>query len=110
MLLLADPRITHLPTHALSPALVDTELELGLEELKDAIGSDSGRLLLVEFTDESPGGIPIVAKPVIKSGRITLPKAAAPATAVTAVAAQPMREGQTPPPLDRPHLMRICCS
>lgn len=98
MLLLADPRITHLPTHALSPALVDTELEFGLEELKDAIGSDSGRLLLVEFSDESSGGIPVVAKPVIKNGRITLPKGGAPARTATAVVAQPIREGQTPPP------------
>ncbi len=98
MLLLADPRITHLPSHALSPALVDTELELGLDELRDAVGSDSGRLLLVEFTDESPGGLPIVAKPVIKSGRITLPKKGARETAVAAVAAQPIREGQTRSP------------
>lgn len=98
MLLLADPRIAHLPSHALSPALVDTELDLGLDELKAAIGPNSGRLLLVEFTDDSPGGIPIVPKPVLKKGRITLPKTktqkAAVAAAAAAVPAQPVREGQ----------------
>ena len=96
MLLLADPRIAHLPSHALSPALVDTELDLGLDELKETIGSNSGRLLLVEFTDESPGGLPIIPKPVLKKGRITLPKTKAQKTVVAAAAmpAQPVREGQ----------------
>ncbi len=97
MLLLADPRIAHLPSHALSPALVDTELDLGLDELKEAIGSNSGRLLLVEFSDELPGGIPIVPKPVLKKGRITLPKMNAKKAVVAAAAmpAQPLRESQT---------------
>jgi hypothetical protein len=36
MLLLADPRLGHLPGYALTPALVDTELDLGLAELQDA--------------------------------------------------------------------------
>jgi hypothetical protein len=96
MLLLADPRIAHLPSHALSPALVDTELDLGLDELKETIGSNSGRLLLVEFTDESLGGLPIVSKPVLKKGRITLPKTKVKKTVVAAAAmpAQPVREGQ----------------
>ncbi len=99
MLLLADPRIAHLPSHALSPALVDTELDLGLDELKDAIGSNSGRLLLVEFTDETPGGLPIFSKPVLKKGRITLPKSKAfpEVVAASTTAAQPLREGQLAP-------------
>ncbi len=96
MLLLADPRIAHLPSHALSPALVDTELDLGLDELKEAIGSNSGRLLLVEFTDESSRGISLVPKPVLRKGRITLPKAKVHKAAVTAAAVtvQPVRENQ----------------
>ncbi len=73
MLLLADPRISHLPSHALSPALVDTELELGIVELREAVGDATGRLLLVEFTDEPMGSYGPVAKPVISRGRITLP-------------------------------------
>lgn len=99
MLLLADPRIAYLPSHAYSPALVDTELDLGLEELKEVVGSNSGRLLLVEFTDESPVGLPIVPKPVLKKGRITLPKTKAQTAAVAAATApvQPLREGQAPP-------------
>ncbi len=96
MLLLADPRIAHLPSYALSPALVDTELDLGLDELKEAIGINSGRLLLVEFTDESSRGMSIVAKPILKKGRITLPKTKAQEAALTAtvIAAQPVREKQ----------------
>jgi len=97
MLLLADPRISHLPSHALAPALVDTELELGLDELRAAVGSNSSRLLLAEFTDESPGGLPIVANPVIKKGRITLSKKTAQQAALLIAAdpVQPVREGQT---------------
>ncbi len=97
MLLLADPRISHLPSHSLTPALVDTELELGLDELRETIGPDSGRLLLVEFTDDAPGTLPVVAEPIIRRDRITLPKATAQVAAVTAMAAQPVREGQTRP-------------
>ena len=94
MLLLADPRIAHLPSHALAPALVDTEIDLGLAELKEAVGNDSGRLLLVEFTDQVTASNPIVAKPIIQAGRITLPKrsttAAVSGTAV--LIDQPLRE------------------
>jgi len=52
MLLLADPRLTHLPTQSFAPALVDTEVELGLAELQQLVRPESARLLLVEFTDE----------------------------------------------------------
>ena len=96
LLLLADPRISHLPSHSLSPALVDTELDLGLDELREAIGPDSGRLLLVEFTDEPPGNLPQIAKPIIRKGRITLRESPLGQTAVlTASTVQPLREGQT---------------
>jgi hypothetical protein len=52
MLLLADPRLAHLPTQSFAPALVDTEVELGLAELHRLVRPESARLLLVEFTDE----------------------------------------------------------
>lgn len=58
MMLLADPRISHLPSQTLQPALVDTTVELGLAELKAAIGTDSARVLLIEFTDEAPASLP----------------------------------------------------
>ncbi len=97
MLLLADPRIAHLPSHALSPALVDTELDLGLNELAEAIGSNSGKLLLVEFTDESVSSLPIIPGPVPKRSRISMPRTTTQqvAAGATAAAAQPVREGQT---------------
>jgi hypothetical protein len=95
MLLMADPRIAHLPSHALSPALVDTELDLGLEELKEAIGANSGRMLLIEFTDEPVRTQPILPQPVPKRERITLPKQKAYPTVAVAASAQPVREGQS---------------
>ncbi len=52
MLLLADPRLAHLPTQSFAPALVDTDVELGLAELAQLVRPESARLLLVEFTDE----------------------------------------------------------
>lgn len=58
MLLLADPRIAYLPTDSLAPALVDTELEYSLEQLKTAVGSDSVRLMVIEFTDELTAEFP----------------------------------------------------
>jgi hypothetical protein len=58
MLLLADPRLTHLPTQSFVPALVDTEVELGLAELHQLVRPESARLLLVEFTDEVLLGLP----------------------------------------------------
>ncbi len=73
MLLLADPRVSHLPSRALAPALVDTELDMGLDELREAIGTATGRLLLVEFTDEPVGSSATTIKPAAKRGRITLP-------------------------------------
>lgn len=54
MLLLADPSMVALPTAAIQPALVDTEVEIGLNELQDLVGKGSARLLLVEFSDEPP--------------------------------------------------------
>jgi hypothetical protein len=58
MLLLADPRIAHLPTESMAPALMDTEVDYGLEQLKTAVGDESARLLLVEFSDELAPSFP----------------------------------------------------
>lgn len=58
MLLLLDPRLAPLPTHTFNPVLVDTEVEIGLEQLRDIVGNDTARLLLVEFTDEAPADLP----------------------------------------------------
>lgn len=52
MLLLADPRIAHLPTSSLAPALIDTEAAYALEQLQTVIGPESARLMLIEFSDE----------------------------------------------------------
>lgn len=51
MLLLGDPRLGHLPPQAFQPALVNTEVEIGLDKLCDLIGPASGRVILVEFSD-----------------------------------------------------------
>lgn len=72
MLLLADPRIAHLPGHALAPALVDTEVELGIAELRDIVGEDSARLLLVEFSSDAPADVAAVVPTAVQGGRITL--------------------------------------
>lgn len=56
--LLADPRIAHLPTTAFEDALIDTPIEDGLDALRRVVGSDSARLMLVEFTGEIPPGLP----------------------------------------------------
>lgn len=63
MLLLVDPRLAHLPTQSFEPVLVDTEIEIGLGELVDVVGNDSGRLLLVEFTDDAPVDLPEIVLP-----------------------------------------------
>lgn len=72
MLLLADPRIAHLPSDTLSSVLVDTEIELALDELETLVGTDTARLLMVEFLDDSPYSLPNVTQPMVRQGRITL--------------------------------------
>lgn len=66
MLLLAEPRLAHLTGSALSDALVDTDILTGLENLATIvapfIGHDAGRLLLVEFSDESPTYLSVVSR------------------------------------------------
>jgi hypothetical protein len=77
MLLLADPRIAHLATEQLKPALVDVEVEFGLEALRQAVGDESARLLLIEFTEDAPSDLPEIAQP-IDSGRDSLATIPAP--------------------------------
>lgn len=65
MLLLADPEMAAVATPAFQPALVDTEVELGLQELIDLIGNGTGRCLLVEFTDEDAIAFPETAAAIV---------------------------------------------
>ena len=88
MLLLADPLLGPLPTAAVQPALVDTEVVLGLQELTDMVGMGSGRLLLVEFSDEAP--------PELSDLGMIRPSPSGSLT--TAPAPLPQREGQPAPP------------
>lgn len=64
MLLLAEPRLVNFANTSFQPILVDTEVEIGLGELKNLIGPGSGRVMLVEFTDEPPLEIPDAAAPI----------------------------------------------
>lgn len=61
MLLFVDPRLTHLPVPSFKPVLVDSEAETGLDNLRQLVGEDSGRLLLVEFTSNAPTDVPLAA-------------------------------------------------
>jgi hypothetical protein len=71
MLLMADPRLSHLTGASLSSALVDTDIESGLESLIEIVAGDTARLLLVEFADELPSTLPLTfqhsKKPAAKS-------------------------------------------
>jgi hypothetical protein len=64
MLLLADPRISHLPQSGLKPVLVDSTVEDSLPQLARMLQNETARLLLVEFTDETPVGIPETVMPL----------------------------------------------
>ncbi len=96
MLLLADPRIAYLPSHALAPALVDTEVEFGLTELQEIVGTDSARLLLVEFSDESPSRFPPPAKVAATSTLTNPQRELAGAAAASKPARQPVRVDGAP--------------
>lgn len=77
MLLLADPRIGHMPTQELAPALVDSEVETGLAYLREAVADDSAQLLLVEFTFEAPSDLPDIEQTIQRATKalagVTLP-------------------------------------
>ena len=94
MLLLSDPALGALPTAAVQPALVDTEVVLGLQELTDMVGLGSGRLLLIEFSDEAPQELSEIGAVPIRSTASTV-LSSTPATP------QPQREGGARPPIEQ---------
>ncbi|MCL4265114.1 MAG: hypothetical protein KJ069_17990 [Anaerolineae bacterium] len=79
-LLLADPRISHLPTDDFQAALVESSVERGMAELVTTLSGESARLLLVEFSSDASPELPDVTPPVT-------------ATSTPAVDPQPRREG-----------------
>ena len=96
MLLLTDPRLGIITTEALSPALIDTDVSGSLEALTAAIGYSSGRVLVVEFTDEAPDYLPDVKRPTAPSRTEVRPLAPP--------LSPPLREGtvqSTAPPIFR---------
>ena len=64
MLLLADPRVAHLSGERLKPVLVDSTVEDGIPYLARLLEGETARLLLVEFTAETPIGIPDTVSPL----------------------------------------------
>lgn len=58
LLLLADPRISHLSTDEFNAALVESSAEKGMAELVKLVGDDSARLLFVEFSTEAAPDLP----------------------------------------------------
>lgn len=73
LLLLADPRLSHLPTSDFNDALVDTDIETGLDALIDIVADESAQLLLIEFNDESLLDLPDVVLPTPRKGQTTAP-------------------------------------
>lgn len=104
LLLLADPRMSHLPTEDFTPALVENHVEAGLGELVVMVGDDSARLLLVEFSLDAPLDLPDVqpqklttntAVPVPQPRRSSTAAVAA-TTAATAAVRQPQPQRAQP--------------
>ena len=101
MMLLADPRLAYLTGAALAPALVDSEIESGLEALTTLLGNDTARLLLVEFADELPSTLPVTfqhSKKATPSPSPAKPAAAprpppSPSPAGPSGSGAPLREG-----------------
>jgi hypothetical protein len=107
MMLLADPRLAYLTGAALAPALVNSEIESGLEALTGILANDTARLLLVEFADELPSTLPVTFQhskkpaPSAPSKPATAPRPAPPDSPTTAPGlpgGAPLREGMTPAP------------
>jgi hypothetical protein len=85
------------PTQNFAAALVDTEIEVGLGALADIVGEETGRFLLVEFTEDAPTDFLSVTQVTRRSGKkLTTPPAPTPVrqsvlpdpTVVTAVAVE----------------------
>ncbi len=94
MLLLGDPRLGHLPPQSFQPALVNTEVETGLDKLAELIGPGSGRVILVEFSDEPMIEYQDLTRPVARPQTRT--ESAAPPTPPTTPirATRPEIDGQ----------------
>ena len=88
LFLLADPRVAHLPTQSLAPALVDTEIEVGLGALADVIREETGRFLLVEFAQNVPAEFQDVTQVSQRSGK-QLPEPPTPTPVRESLAEQP---------------------
>ncbi|HSM58253.1 MAG TPA: hypothetical protein VK879_19015 [Candidatus Sulfomarinibacteraceae bacterium] len=105
MLLLADPRVTHLPQEALKPVLIDSTVEDSLPQLAQLLDRETARMLIVEFTDETPVGIPDSVIPLGSQQRRTQPSSGPSGRALSPPERQPQRAqaGPTtqPSPLDR---------
>ncbi len=102
MMLLADPRLAYLTGAALAPALVDSEIEGGLEALTTLLGNDTARLLLVEFADELPSTLPVTfqhskkattSAPPAKPAAAPRPPPGPSPTAGPSSSGAPLREG-----------------
>lgn len=96
MLMLADPRISHLATDDFNPALVQSNMEGGLAALVRVIGDDSARLLLVEFSTDTPLELPDVPpQPLAQETAAPDPQ---PRRAATASAAETVTAERKPQP------------
>lgn len=108
LLLLADPRLSHLPTDDFNEALVDTDIESGLDALIDIVADESARLLMIEFNDDSLLDLPDVVQPRPREGQLMAPtpqprrnpEAAPQPTASSERRPQPVREGGPAPARD----------
>ncbi|WP_420632350.1 hypothetical protein [Candidatus Leptofilum sp.] len=102
LMLLADPRLSHLPTDDFNEALVDTDIESGLDALIDTVADESARLLIIEFNDDSLLDLPDVVVPRPREGQVIAPTPQPrrdPEAMTLPVASserrpQPIREGQ----------------
>ncbi len=77
-LLLADPRASSLPAEQLKPVLVDSTVEDGIPALTQLLEGESARLLLIEFTAETPIGIPETVSPLSPGSKRRITAADAP--------------------------------
>ena len=108
LLLLADPRLSHLPTDDFNEALVDTDIESGLDALIDTVADESARLLMIEFNDDSLLDLPDVVMPRPREGQQVAPTPQPrrnPETTPLPTASgerrpQPIRQGQPAPTKD----------
>lgn len=94
MLLMADPRVVHLPGERLRPLLIDATVEDSIPALTQLLEGETARLLLVEFTDETPIGVPEYVSP-LREGSASH-AARRDAQALAPPARQPLREGDAP--------------